>query len=112
MYSTLVRFDFDYLHGTSVCTSSTCMASVAYIHSSQNSSNVIPMDCYCFCNLQEAIDLIERRVIPADSDADFTTFCGGTFFAAIIGAIVCTYNNVLISDNSLFAGLSLIAFIH
>lgn len=112
MYGTFVIFDFDYLHGTSMVTSSTCITSVAYIHNWKNNSNFILIDCRCFCNLQEAIDIIERRVIPSDSDADFTTSCGEMSFSSIIGVVVYTYNKVLISDNSLFAELSLIVLIY
>lgn len=102
MNRTLAIFDFDYAHGISVGTASACAASVDYVHNWQNSGNSLLLDCRCFCNLQEAIDIIERRVIPSDSDAEFATFCGEVFFAIIIDAIVYSYNNVLISGNSLF----------
>lgn len=112
MYGTFVIFDFDYLHGTSMGLSLTCITSVFYIHNWQDVGNFILIDCRYFCNLQEAIDIIERRVIPSDTDADFTTFCGETSFFFIIGVVVYAYNKVLISSNSLLAELSLIVLIY
>lgn len=105
MNRTLVIFDFDYLHGASISTSSTCATSFVHIYNWLNSGNSLLMDCRCFCNIQEAIDIIERRVIPSDSEAGSATFCGETFFAIIIGIIAYLHNQALISDISSKRGI-------
>lgn len=112
MDTTFVVFDFDYLHGKSASIMSTCATSVGHIHNWLSSGNSLMMDCRCFCNVQEAIDIIERRVIPSDSYEVLTQFCGAAIFSAITGITVCLHYPASISDNSLFTELSLIVFSH
>lgn len=112
MNKTLVAFSFDYLHGTSAGAASACATSAVCLYGRQGSGNSLVMDCRCFCNLQEAIDIIERRVIPTDSDADFATPRGAVACAAAAGAAVCFCVYDIFGGNSLFAELSPIVFIY
>lgn len=109
MDKTLAIFDFDYLYGTCVSATPACAASVSHAHKWTIGGNSFKMDCRFFCTRQEAIDIIERRIIPSDADAVFAMLCGEVTLAAIIGMSVF-YDQAMISDNSLIAGLSLIVF--
>lgn len=101
------------LSGTQVSSSFACVTSVVDIHQWLYNGNSLMMDCCCFCILQEAIDIIERRIIPSDSNADFSCICFVVLPAAIVDVMLYRYNyrQMLFSGNSLYAELSLIVFL-
>lgn len=109
MKKLLATCDFDCLCGLSINTTSVYAASVGRKHSGTAYSNSFRMDSRIFCIRQKAIDLIERRVIPADSDTVCAAICGAIWCAVLAGATVFYFRyGAMISDNSLIAGLSLI----
>lgn len=85
MKETLATPCFDDRRGAAAATAPVVMAGVCPAHDWTRGSNSVKMDCCCFCIRQEAIDLIERRVIPADADAAGVTECGAVSPAAVIG---------------------------
>lgn len=116
MKKAVITFDFDYLYA------STCRASVICVSSFSSgrvislynrcSDNTFVMDCRFFCDRQEAIDIIERRVIPSDSEADFLMPCGEIAPAAIICKTICLPEQAYVSDNSLHTGIVANSFLY
>lgn len=102
MKETLATPCFDDRRGVAAATAPVMMAGVCPAHDWTRGSNSVKMDCCCFCIRQKAIDLIERRVIPADADAAGVTECGVVSPAAVIGMTGSVFfeNKPLVSDNS------------